>query len=549
MKIYNTLNGIKEELVTLNPEKVNMYVCGPTTYNYIHLGNARPLVVFDTVRRYLAFRGYQVRYVQNFTDVDDKIINRAREEGDDPLQLAERYIKEYFVDADALGIIRADIHPRVSEHIEEIIAAIAKLMETGFAYEVDGDVYYRVKAFAGYGKLSGRSLDDMLAGARVEVDERKEEPVDFALWKKAKAGEPSWDSPWGLGRPGWHIECSVMSMKYLGETLDIHGGGADLIFPHHENEIAQAEAYTGKPFVKYWMHNGFITVNSEKMSKSLGNFFILRDILAQYPRDVVRFYLIATHYRSPLDFDDGKLEEARKALGRLKTTLTLATEFLANESGESTDSDLLESQGEFLNRVTEMQGKFIESMDDDFNTAKASGYLFEMSHIINSFIAKADPHNHKDRYGLQQALQVFMELGTVLGIFISHPPGTTGASLRSPLMLQPEANEPVVNGLLELMLEMRTQARQQKDYVLADSLRDELNRLEVKVEDNSTGSRFRYEAAPAVEELMAFIIKLRQDFKAQKEYSRADGLRDQLKKLGIILEDTKGGVRWKFADA
>lgn len=315
MKIYNTQSGRKEELVTLNPGQVNMYVCGPTTYNYIHLGNARPLVVFDMVRRYLAFRGYRVRYVQNFTDVDDKIINRAREEGDDPIQLAERYIREYFADADALGIVRADIHPRVSDHIPDIITAIEGLIAKGYAYEVDGDVYYRVKAFQGYGKLSGRSLEDMLAGARVEVDERKEEPVDFALWKRAKPGEPSWESPWGPGRPGWHIECSVMSTKYLGETLDIHGGGADLIFPHHENEIAQAEAYTGKPFVNYWMHNGFITVNSEKMSKSLGNFFILRDILARYPHDVVRFYLIATHYRSPLDFDDGKLEEAKRRWG------------------------------------------------------------------------------------------------------------------------------------------------------------------------------------------------------------------------------------------
>jgi cysteinyl-tRNA synthetase len=533
MKVYNTLNGRKEELVTLNPNKVNIYVCGPTTYNYIHLGNARPLVVFDTVRRYLAFRGYQVRYVQNFTDVDDKIINRAHEEGEDPLKLAERYITEYFIDADALGIARADVHPRVSQHIEEIVYAIARLVEKGFAYEVDGDVYYRVKAFAGYGKLSGRSLDDMLAGARVEVDERKEEPVDFALWKKAKAGEPSWDSPWGLGRPGWHIECSVMSMKYLGETIDIHGGGADLIFPHHENEIAQAEAYTGKPFVKYWMHNGFITVNREKMSKSLGNFFILRDILAQYPRDVVRFYLIATHYRSPLDFDDGKLEEARKALGRLKTTLILAAEFLANEKSERADSEIPESQSDFLKRVTEMQGKFIEAMDDDFNTAQASGYLFEMSHLINSFIASADPQNNQNRDWLQQALQVFTELGTVLGIFVS----------------KQEDKGQGVDPLLELLLEMRTLARQEKDYALADALREVLNRLEVKVEDNPTGSIFRYETAPAVDELMAFMIKLRQDFKANKEYSRADLLRDKLKDIGIILEDTREGVRWKFADA
>ncbi|MEN6347847.1 MAG: cysteine--tRNA ligase, partial [Syntrophomonas sp.] len=317
MRVYNTQSKRKEEISTLSPHKAKIYVCGPTTYNYIHLGNARPLVVFDTVRRYLGFRGYEVNYVQNFTDVDDKIINRAKEEGEDALQLAERYIAEYFVDADALGIMRADIHPRVSRHIPEIIAAVEQLIAKGYAYGVEGDVYFRVRSFKDYGKLSGRTLEDMLAGARVEVDERKEEAADFALWKAAKPGEPSWPSPWGQGRPGWHIECSVMATRYLGETLDIHGGGSDLIFPHHENEIAQAEALTGKPFVKYWMHNGFITVNNEKMSKSLGNFFILRDVLARYPADVVRFYLIATHYRSPLDFDDGKLEEARKALGRL----------------------------------------------------------------------------------------------------------------------------------------------------------------------------------------------------------------------------------------
>jgi cysteinyl-tRNA synthetase len=531
MKVYNTLSGKKEELVTLNPHNVNMYVCGPTTYNYIHLGNARPLVVFDTVRRYLAFRGYKVNYVQNFTDVDDKIINRAREEGDDPIKLAERYIAEYFIDADALGIARADVHPRVSEHIEDIMQAVADLVEKGFAYEVDGDVYFRVKNFNGYGKLSGRSLDDMMAGARVEVDERKEEPVDFALWKKAKAGEPFWDSPWGKGRPGWHIECSVMSMKYLGETIDIHGGGADLIFPHHENEIAQAEAYTGKNFVNYWMHNGFITVNSEKMSKSLGNFFVLRDILAKFPAEVVRYYLIATHYRSPLDFDDGKLEEARKALGRLKTTLNLATEFLTNENNSAVEAEL--SENEFLKRVKEMQDRFIEAMDDDFNSAKASGYLFEMSHAINSFIATADTRNSRDRQSLQQAVQIFTELGNVLGIFMS----------------QQDNKWDAVDALLGLLLEMRTLARLEKDYFLADSLRDVLTRLAVKVEDNLTGSRFRYEKAPLIDEMMAFVIKLRQDLKAKKEYSRADLLRDKLKDIGIILEDTKEGVRWKFADA
>ncbi len=533
MRVYNTQTGKKEELVPLNPNQVNMYVCGPTTYNYIHLGNARPLVAFDTIRRYLSYRGYQVKYVQNFTDVDDKIINRARENGEDPIKLAERYIDEYFIDADALGIERADIHPRVSEHIEDIIQAVAQLVEKGFAYEVDGDIFFRVRAFADYGKLSGRSRDDMLAGARVEVDERKEEPMDFALWKKAKMGEPSWESPWGQGRPGWHIECSVMSTKYLGETIDIHGGGADLIFPHHENEIVQAEAYTGKPFVKYWMHNGFITVNSEKMSKSLGNFFILRDILAQYPRDVVRYYLIATHYRSPLDFDDGKLEEARKALGRLKTTQVLAEEFLATLSGYATDIDPAESEPDFLRRVMEMKNSFIEAMDDDFNTAKASGYLFEMSHIINSFIASGDSKNSQDQQFLKQAMKVFDELGTILGIFMN----------------QQQDDAQLVDSLLELFLEMREKARYDREFALAGSLCDLLLSLKIKIEDTAEGSQFQYEAAPEVDKLMDFLLKLRQDFKAKKEYAQADRLRDQLKARGVILEDTKEGARWKIADA
>ncbi|MCX5780351.1 MAG: class I tRNA ligase family protein, partial [Firmicutes bacterium] len=335
------------------------------------------------------------------------------------------------------------------------------------------------------------------------------------------------------GRPGWHIECSVMSTKYLGDTLDIHGGGADLIFPHHENEIAQAEAYTGKPFVKYWMHNGFITVNSEKMSKSLGNFFVLRDILAQYPHDVVRYYLIATHYRSPLDFDDGKLDEARKALGRLKTTLNLAEEFQQQGRGGSAPSGSGDVLPEFMPRVMEMQDKFIEAMDDDFNSAKALGYLFEMSHLINSFVAGAERDSGEVRDRLGQAVALFVQLGSILGIF----------------MPQAESREHLVDGLLGLVLELRTQARQAKDYQRADSLRDLLSRLEVKVEDKPGGSLFRYETAPAVEELMTYLIVLREDFKLQQEFERADWLRQQLQARGIILEDTREGVRWKDADA
>jgi cysteinyl-tRNA synthetase len=530
MRLYNTLGGKKEDLQTLEPRKVKMYVCGPTTYNFIHLGNARPLVVFDTVRRYLAYRGYQVTYVQNFTDVDDKIINRANEEGADALELAQRYINAYFEDAGALNIMTADVHPQVSQHMEEIIAAVQGLIDKGYAYEIDGDVYYRVSAFKDYGKLSGRSLEDMLAGARVEIDERKENAMDFALWKKAKAGEPAWPSPWGDGRPGWHIECSVMSTKYLGDSFDIHGGGSDLIFPHHENEIAQAEALTGKPFVRYWMHNGFITVNNEKMSKSLGNFFILRDILAQYPADVVRFYLISTHYRSPLDFHDGKLEEARKALGRLKTTLRLVEEFMENGAAASP----MGSEDEAVIQSLEgLKAAFVEAMDDDFNTAKAIGHLFEMSHVINSFVSQADKNNHGHQAAVGQAYQLFFALGDILGIFFE-------VGKQSPA---------VVEEVLLVLADLRSQARADKDYSLADQIRDFFAQIGVRVEDSPQGSRFRYEEAPSLEALIEQLLALRAAFKKNKAFDKADLIRDRLRAAGVIIEDTREGVRWKLADA
>lgn len=533
MKVYNTLSGQKEELVLENPPEIKMYVCGPTTYNFIHLGNARPLVVFDTVRRYLEFKGYDVTYVQNFTDVDDKIINRAAEDGIDAQTLAGKYIDEYFVDADRLGIRRADVHPRVSEHIPQIVEAIERLIEKGFAYEVEGDVYYRVKSFAEYGKLSHRSLEDMLAGARVEVDDRKEEPVDFALWKAAKEGEPSWPSPWGPGRPGWHIECSVMSTYYLGDTLDIHGGGSDLIFPHHENEIAQAEALTGKPFVRYWMHNGFITVNSEKMSKSLGNFFILRDILDKFPADVVRFYLISTHYRSPLDFDDGKLEEARRALGRLKNTLFLGREYLADkDSGESEALD--EVAGKFINEIQVLQAKFIEAMDDDFNTAKALGFLFDMARNINSFMIANTSNEPQNIYVIKQALAFFEELGQVMGFFMKHK----------------DTEKNMSADLVSILLELRTIGRLRKDYrEVAVSIRDYLLDNKVSIEDTEEGTRFKAEKYPPEEELIGELINWRAYFKNLKEYQEADYVRKRLLDVGVVIEDTREGVRWKFADA
>ncbi|KUG02978.1 cysteinyl-trna synthetase [hydrocarbon metagenome] len=482
------------------------------------------------MRRYFIYKGYDVTYVQNFTDVDDKIINRAREEGLDPLELGRKYIEEYFQDADRLNVLRADVHPCVSEHIPDIVEAVKGLIDKGYAYAVDGDVYFRVRSFAGYGKLSGRSLDDMMAGARVEIDERKEEAVDFALWKAAKEGEPAWDSPWGKGRPGWHIECSVMSTKYLGDTFDIHGGGSDLIFPHHENEIAQAEALTGQEFVKYWMHNGFITVNNEKMSKSLGNFFILRDILAQYPADVIRYYLISTHYRSPLDFDDGKLEEARKALGRLKTTLMLADEFVKQQSDQVI---IGEQPQEFEKSLATMKEEFITAMEDDFNTAKAVGFLFEMAHQINSYIAGADVNDRTAQKAVEEGSRILKELGEVLGIFVEARYDEQG----------------IVDKILDILVSLRQTARQEKDYQVADNLRDFLNQMEVSIEDTSKGSRIRYQNQPDLDILMNKLLELRTAFKQNKNYERSDHIRDVLLDQGIIIEDTREGVRWKFVNA
>lgn len=500
MRVYNTLGGKKEELMTLNPHKVNMYVCGPTTYNYIHLGNARPLVVFDSLRRYLEYRGYEVTYIQNFTDVDDKIIRRAQEENDDPLVLAQRYIDEYFKDADGLNIKRATVHPQVSRHIPDIINAVAGLIEKGHAYAVDGDVYFRVGSFPEYGKLSGRDQEEMLAGARIEVDERKDDPADFALWKAAKPGEPYWVSPWGHGRPGWHIECSVMATRYLGNSIDIHGGGSDLIFPHHENEIAQAEALTGEPFARYWMHNGFITVNKEKMSKSLGNFFLLRDILAKFPADVVRFYLIATHYRSPLDFDDGKLEEARKALGRLKNALLLAAEFLGSKKNPPKEKVPLPA--EMIDMANEYERQFCEALDDDFNTALAIGHLFDLTRTLNGLMANGDPAKDNDRHIIQKWADTLRRLGDVLGLFDS-PKEIESDELD--ISVDEKAQVLKSEEILNEIMMVRTQARKAKNFALADEIRDFLGGQGVTIVDTAEGPRPRYEA---INDLSALKAKL-----------------------------------------
>ncbi|MGI6488429.1 MAG: cysteine--tRNA ligase [Syntrophothermaceae bacterium] len=533
IRVYNTLTKSKEVLNTLEPQKVKMYVCGPTTYNYIHLGNARPLVVFDIIRRYLKYRGYQVTYVQNFTDVDDKIIARSQEEGVNAAELAEKYIGEFFRDADALGVMRADTHPRVSDHMPDIIKVIEGLIEKGYAYEVEGDIYYRVNAFDKYGCLSGRSLDEMRAGARVEVDERKESPMDFALWKQAKPGEPSWDSPWGQGRPGWHIECSVMAMKYLGDTVDIHGGGADLVFPHHENEIAQSEAYTGEPFANYWIHNGFITINKEKMSKSLGNFFLLRDILDRYPADVVRFYLGTTHYRSPLDFDDGKLEEAARALGRLKNVLRRMDESVSVQAGtEETD----EKGQELLAVLKRLEHEFMAAMDDDFNTARAVGYLFDMAREINTFIdAQGDESLSGAASGvLRQARQVFVRLGNdILGLL------SGGEVVR----------EDIVDKLLSILVGYRSQARRERDFAVADSIRDFLTSIGVSLEDTPGGTRINYGETLEMGDLVDFMLDWRTQARKSKDFVRADQIRDQLQEVGVIIEDTREGARWRIDEA
>lgn len=520
LEVYNTLTRKKEPFIPKEEGHVRMYVCGPTTYNYIHLGNARPVVVFDTVRRYFEYLGYKVTYIQNFTDVDDKIINRAGEEGEKPLELSAKYITEYFKDADRLKVKRANVHPRVSEHMDEIISFIKGLEEKGYAYEVDGDVYFAVRKFADYGKLSGRSIDDLLSGARVEVDQRKKDPLDFALWKKAKEGEPAWQSPWGEGRPGWHIECSAMSCKYLGEEFDIHGGGYDLVFPHHENEIAQTEALTDAPMARYWLHNGFITINQEKMSKSLGNFFLLREILEKFDPMVVRFYLLSTHYRSPLDFDNEKLEVAQKGLERLRNSYIQLNNGLKVAGGFANGDNL-------KNAAQESRTQFEKAMNDDFNTALAIASLFDLAREVNTYFKEPQ----LDKATLLEAKKVFEDLLEVLGIaFTGH-----------------ELSDKKMDELMELVITLRQKARTAKDFRTADWLRDELKKTGIILEDSPQGTNWKLEKENSnlMEELMEIIIRLRQNARKNKDFAIADLIRDELKNIGIILEDTPQGTSWK----
>lgn len=473
IRVYNTLRNRKEEFVPVEEGKVKMYVCGPTTYNYIHLGNARPIVAFDVVRRYFTYRGYDVTYIQNFTDVDDKIIKRASEEGMDPKDLANKYIEAYFEDAGRLGVQKASVHPRVTEHMDDIIAMVQQIIDNGLAYEADGDVYFEVRKFKPYGKLSGRSVDEMQSGARIAVGEQKRDPLDFALWKAAKPGEPYWESPWGKGRPGWHIECSTMSTKYLGKTFDIHGGGADLIFPHHENEIAQSEGCNGCESVHYWLHNGFITINSEKMSKSLGNFFLLRDILDKFPGPVVRFYLMSTHYRSPLDFDDQKLAAAEKSLNRIHNTYrTVGEKIAALAKNAGTDDGKKEK---LIALCDEARRKVVDAMDDDFNTSLALAAIFDVCKEVNTMVNdKAFSGDEATAEGLKAVLDFFEEMNAIFDVIVPKEEET--------------ADDGLANDLMEMVMALRANARKNKDWGTADFIRDELKKIGIVIKDTPEGS-------------------------------------------------------------
>ncbi len=481
MKIYNTLTGKKEEFIPFSKNEVRIYACGVTVYDYCHIGHARSAIVFDVMRKYFHYKGFHVTYVRNFTDIDDKIINRAQQEGIPWDAVARKYTDEYYTDMDRLGVGRADVEPKATEHIGEIIAIVQKLIEKGFAYEADGSVYYSVDAFPAYGKLSKRDKDEMIAGARIEVDERKRNPLDFALWKKSKEGEPFWESPWGEGRPGWHIECTAMSMKHLGESFDIHGGGADLLFPHHENEIAQSEAASGKPFVKYWVHNGFITIDKEKMSKSLGNFFTIREVLDRFDPEVVRFFLLSTHYRSPIEFSDLLLQEAEASIDKYYTTIMRIQDFVEKKTD---GKEALSKAGElFSELLSSFIGNFQEAMDDDFNTALAIGHIFELVRELNRFL-DSKPSSLKDRQLVLAAQERLAEAGEILHLF-GRTPLEWYASLMKVKSIGLSETE------IHQKIKERQDARLRKDWQLADTIRRELEEKGIILEDKKDGTDWK----------------------------------------------------------
>jgi len=485
IKLYNTLTGKKEEFIPLNPGKMSMYACGVTVYDYSHLGHARGAVAFDLIQRYFRRKGFDVKYVRNFTDVDDKIINRAKEEGISAAEVARKYIDAYQEDMKRLGVARADVEPKATEHIPEMIAVVRGLVQKGHAYVIDGDVYFSVAGFKDYGKLSKRNLEDLKAGARVEVDERKRDPLDFALWKASKPGEPAWDSPWGPGRPGWHIECSAMGFKHLGETFDIHAGGKDLVFPHHENEIAQSEAFSGKPFVRYWLHNGFVNINQEKMSKSLGNFFTIRDILNQYDPEAVRLFLLSTHYRSPIDFSDANLKDARAGLDRFYTMKEGILKFLEGKKASTVKAeDVIEVVDRPLQeKILNLPKAFEEAMDDDFNTAFAIGLIYDLVRDINKFLAEADKKNEDAVFFiLSAAAAAFDDVSRTLGIFLRRPEEwfREGRLADGRVTLSVER--------IEELIHLRNEARARKDWTEADRVRKMLDDGGVELFDRADGT-------------------------------------------------------------
>lgn len=464
MKIYNTLTRRKEEFKPLEKNKVTIYTCGPTVYDFFHIGNARVFVIFDMIRRYFEFKGYEVNFVQNFTDIEDKMIKRAHEEGITVKELGDKFIEEYFKDAKALGVEKATVHPRATEHIDDIIKLIEILEKKGYAYEVDGVVYYSTRKFKDYGKLSHQNIDELESGARIQPGEKKKDPLDFVLWKAQKPGEPAWDSPWGKGRPGWHIECSAMSMKYLGKTFDIHGGGPDLVFPHHENEIAQSEAATGKPFANYFMHVGYLNIDNKKMSKSLGNFFTVREIIEKYDPEIVRFFMLSAHYRNPINFSRDLLEQAKRSLERFYNAL-YNMNYL---EGILEDKELTSEEEKQLKKLDEQEVRFTKAMDDDFNTADAISVLFD---IVRDFNLNISDSSAKQL--VVATKEKLLSLGDVLGFFREF----TGSKL--------------LDGEVEKLIKQREEARKNKNYALADKIRDKLQEQGIILEDTPSGVRWK----------------------------------------------------------
>ncbi|AQM61272.1 MULTISPECIES: cysteine--tRNA ligase [Clostridium] len=464
MKLYNTLTRKKEEFVPITPGEVKMYVCGPTVYNFFHIGNGRTFIVFDTIRRYFEYRGYKVKFVQNFTDIDDKMIKRANEEGTSVKKVGDKYISEYYTDADALNIERATVNPRATEYMNEIIKFVKELIDKGYAYEVDGDVYFSTKKFEGYGKLSGQNLEDLQAGARINVDERKKDPMDFAIWKAKKPGEPAWKCPWGEGRPGWHIECSCMAKNILGDTIDIHAGGMDLAFPHHENEIAQSEALTGEPFAHYWLHSAYVNVNNKKMSKSLNNFFTARDVLKEYSSDVIRFLMLSCHYRIQLNYSKDLLDSAKASVERMYNAIGN----LENLIDEVSRVEMNDEEKEYLKSLDKYRQKYIEKMDDDFNTADAITAIFDLIKDINTNV-----NSESSKELAEGALALIRELGAPLG------------------MLQESTKGGDLAAEVEALIEQRQQARKDRDFALADKIRDDLKDRGIVLEDTPQGVRWK----------------------------------------------------------